>query len=62
MQLKTRLTHAFCEIKCDELEDTLFKTDQEAIEAMIHNLLDVANDLARFTNKTVSDFVEEGGY
>jgi len=61
MILKARKTHAFIEIKVDEIETTVFKSSKE-IEDMINNLLDVVNDLASYTDKTVKDFVEEGGF
>jgi hypothetical protein len=51
MRLKSRVTHAFIEIKVDEIETTVFKSDKKDVEGMIDNLLDVANDLQRFTDK-----------
>ena len=62
MKLKTRTTHAFVEIKVDEFETTVFKSNQEEIKQMIYNLLDVVNDLASYTEKTVSEYVSEGGF
>ena len=63
MKITARKTHAFVEIKVDEIETTIFKSDDiEYIEKMIHNLLDVCNDLASFTNMSVKEFVEEGGH
>ena len=63
MKITARKTHAFVEIKVDEIETTIFKSDDlEYIEKMIHNLLDVCNDLACFTNKSVKEFVEDGGH
>lgn len=50
MKLSTRGTHAFIEIKADELETTLFKMDQQDIASMIQNLLEVATDLTRYLN------------
>jgi hypothetical protein len=51
MRLKSRVTHAFIEIKVDEIETTVFKSDKKDVEGMIDNLLDVVNDLQRFTDK-----------
>jgi hypothetical protein len=62
MVLKTRTTHAFVEIKVDEVETTIFKSNQEEIKQTINNLLDVVNDLASYTGKTVSEYVSEGGF
>lgn len=62
MELKTRTTHAFVEIKVDEIETTVFKSNQDEIKQMINNLLDVVNDLASYTEKTVSEYVSDGGF
>lgn len=62
MELKTRITYAFIEIKVDEIETTVFKSNPEEIKQMINNLLDVVNDLASYTDKTVSEYVSDGGF
>lgn len=62
MELKTRTTYAFIEIKVDEIETTVFKSNPEEIKQMINNLLDVVNDLASYTDKTVSEYVSDGGF
>ena len=62
MKLTARKTHAFVEIKVDEIETTVSKSDPKEVEEMIQNLLDVVNDLASYTDKSVKDFVEEGGF
>ena len=62
MKLTTRTTHAFIEIKVDEIETTVFKSSPQEIQSMIENLLDVVNDLASYTDKSVKDYVEEGGF
>jgi hypothetical protein len=62
MKLTSRKTHAFIEISVDEIKVTVFKSSEKEIEQMIHNLLDIANDLAGYTNKSVKEFVEEGGH
>lgn len=59
MELKTRTTYAFIEIKVDEIETTVFKSNPEEIKQMINNLLDVVNDLASYTDKTVSEYVSD---
>lgn len=62
MELKTRTTHAFIEVKVDEVETTVFKSDQDGIADMIYNLLNVVNDLAGYTSKSVSEYVNEYGF
>lgn len=62
MELKTRRTYAFIEIKVDEIETTVFKSNPEEIKQMINNLLNVVNDLASYTDKTVSEYVSDGGF
>ena len=59
MILKQRLTHNFIEIKVDEIEITLFKSDKKDVEQMIYNLLDVVNDLARLIGKDFSFSMED---
>ena len=59
MILKQRLTHNFIEIKVDEIETTLFKSDKKDVEQMIYNLLDVVNDLARLIGKDFSFSMED---
>ena len=55
MRLKTRVTHAFIEIKADEIETTVYKSDKNDVDDMIDNLLDVVNDLSKFSNKKVNE-------
>ena len=59
MILKQRLTHNFIEIKVDEIETTLFKSDKKDVEQMIYNLLDVVDDLARLIGKDFSSSMED---
>ena len=62
MKITSRKTHAFIEITTDEITTTIFKSDQKEVEDTINNLLDVVNDLASYTDKSVLSFVKEGGY
>ena len=62
MKLTTRKTHAFLEIKTDEIKTTVFKSSPEEIKDMIENLLDVVDDLASYTDKSVKQYVEDGGF
>lgn len=61
MKLKSRCTPFFIEIKVDEIEATVFKRDKAEINDMIFNLLDVANDLALYTDKSLAEYVREFG-
>lgn len=58
MELTIRTTRAFAEIKVDEIETTIFKSNQQEVQKMIENLLDVADDLASYTNLSLSEWVE----
>jgi hypothetical protein len=51
MKLTQRITHAFIEIKVDEIETTIFKGSDEEINEMIHNLEDVLEDLYSMRRK-----------
>jgi hypothetical protein len=62
MKLTSRTTHAFVEIKVDEIETTVFKSSQKEIDEMIHNLLDIANDLAGCTDRSLYDYIKSEGY
>jgi hypothetical protein len=59
MILKQRLTHNFIEIKVDEIETTLFKSEKKDIEQMIYNLLDVVDDLAKMIGKDFSSSMDD---
>ena len=59
MELKHRLTHNFIEIKVDEIETTLFKSDKKNVEQMIYNLLDIVNDLAKLIDKDFSSQIDD---
>jgi hypothetical protein len=51
MKLKCRLTHAFADLKIDEVETTVYKSDPQEIERLIDNLTDVIDDLAKLMGK-----------
>ena len=59
MKLTSRFASSFLEIKVDEIQTNIFKSDKKEILDMIYNLLDIANDLAGYTDKTVGEYVEE---
>ena len=58
MELKSRTTKYFIEIKVDEIETTLFSDDEKGIRKMIENLLSIASDLASYTNNELTDYIE----
>jgi hypothetical protein len=62
MEIKVRRTHAFVELQVDEIETTIFKSSPKEMEDMINHLLNVVNDLASYTDKSVQEFVQEGGF
>lgn len=62
MILESRRTHNFVTIKTDEIETTIFKSNEKEIEDTINNLLDVVEDLTGYTDKTINDFISEREY
>lgn len=51
MKLKCRLTHNFAELKMDEIETTVYKSDPQEVDILIDNLTDVIDDLAKLIGK-----------
>lgn len=51
MKISIRKTHAFAELKVDEIETTIFKDSEKEILETIANLLEVVNNLAEFIDK-----------
>ena len=51
MELKCRTTHNLAEIKVDEIETTLFKSNPIEIDDVISNLLDVVDSLSSLIGK-----------
>lgn len=50
MEIKSRLTRSFLELKVDEVETTIFKESTEPSE-VINNLLSIIDDLCVLTDK-----------
>ena len=50
MELKSRLTKGFIEIKVDEIETTLFDGDNDNIMTLIENLESIVTDLEKYLN------------
>ena len=59
MVLTIRKTYSFAEIKVDEIETTIFKSDKKEIDDTINNLINIIDGLASYTDKSVSDYVNE---
>lgn len=62
MKLTARKTYAFVEIEVDEIKTTVFASDSKEVKEMIYNLLSVANDLASYTGRTLTEYVELSEY
>jgi L-ribulose-5-phosphate 3-epimerase UlaE len=58
MKLKTNMTHNFIELSVDEIDETIFKGEFEVDETII-NLLDVIDDLMRYTDKNFNEELEQ---
>ena len=57
MELKTRATHEFIEIKVDEIETTIFKSDKTELRTLIQNLINVCDTLLDYTEESFSDYI-----
>jgi len=57
MKLTYRKTHDFVDIKVDEIETTIFKSDMQEAERVIRNLLEVIDSLMDYTDKSISEFI-----
>ena len=61
MKITTRTTHVFIELKVDEVEETVYVSHVSDIEAHIENLLQVADELASYTDKSLTDYIKQFG-
>lgn len=59
MIITARKTHAFTELKVDEIETTVFKSDEREIEETIFNLIEVINDIASMNDKSIHDYLKQ---
>ena len=57
MELTTRRTHNFIEIKVDEIENTIFKNGNESNE-FITNLLEVIEDICKLRDESIFEYLE----
>lgn len=51
MKLQSRTKHSFIELKVDEIEETIFKSDQKRLQEMIDNLTDVIENLSKYLDE-----------
>jgi hypothetical protein len=56
MEIETRLKSAFIEIKVDELETTIYKSDQKELHELLVNLSGVIDDLLSYTGESITDY------
>lgn len=61
MKLKIRTTRNFVDITVDEIETTIFYTEQD-LDSFIDNLLQVADELSEKSSKGLIDRVKDLGY
>jgi hypothetical protein len=57
--IKSRKTHGFVELSAEEIKVVAFKSDPSELKELIENLLDVVDDVAKYTGKSVHEWVEE---
>lgn len=57
MKITSRKTHTFIELKLDEIETTVYKSNPKEVDDMIHNLLEIADDLVSYTDKSLKDYL-----
>jgi hypothetical protein len=62
MKITTRRTFGFIELKVDENETTLFKSNPDEIKDVVKNLLDVIDELSSYSNKSVKEYLNELGF
>ena len=62
MDIKTRRTYAFTEIKATETETTVFKQNEKETEDLIMQLLNAANELAEMSEKGLQYYLKEGDF
>lgn len=51
MKIKSRMTRDFIELRVDEIQTTIFKSDKNQVEEMRDNLLDIVGDLNRYIDE-----------
>ena len=62
MKITTIKSHGFIEIIVDDSQETIFKSNPEEASELIENLLSVIDDLSKYTNKSVREYVDEFGF
>lgn len=61
MELKIRTTREFVDVSIDEINTTIFYTDEE-LNTFIDNLLQIADELSEKSSKGLIDRVKDLGY
>jgi hypothetical protein len=63
MNITTRKSHKFVELTVETSNTTVttafYKGESKEIESIIADLLNAADDLATYTDKTVGEYIEE---
>lgn len=59
MKITSRCTYNFIQLKVDEIETTIFKSDKWDVDETIENLLSVVNDLLTYTDKPLNEFLNQ---
>ena len=59
MKLTARVTWQLAEIKVDEIDTMLFKSNPEEVQEFIFMLISVAEDIATLTDKTLHDHMND---
>ena len=62
MKITTRKSHGFIELTVDESQETIYRSDKNEVDDLICNLLSVIDDLSSYTDKSVTEYVNELGF
>lgn len=59
MEIKIRTTRDFAEISVDEIETTIFSSDKKEVKDFMMNLIEVAYQMEKYSDVSVSDIIKE---
>lgn len=59
MELTSRKTYAFTEIKVNEIETIIFESDKEDADKMVRDLLSVINNIIEYTGNDIEYYINE---
>jgi hypothetical protein len=62
MKITSRLTHSYIDIRTDELKTSIFRDNKNEIDEMIYDLLNICDDLTKYTDKSITDYVKDLGF